>query len=299
MKAIIKLLGIIALITEIGLFLAACDSGGGGDSGDNNGGGGNGIPVTFLSVSANGSASQTTTQLTLNFSNVIDGLSASNITLSGLSGLSKGTFAGNNPYTLLISGLSETGTLTVAVSKSGYTISDSPKTTTIYYKEGPPTNGVFGDFEYQEYSKWIVISKYKGLASSVTIPNQIAGKPVTSIGDEAFFNCATISSITIPNSITSIGVRAFFFCDRLTNVTIPNSVTSIGTSAFDQCVALTSVIIGNGVTIIGGYSFSQCSSLTSVTIGNSVTSIGGWAFYLCENLASITIPNIRNFAVFT
>jgi hypothetical protein len=288
MKATLKLFGatlrvaIIALFAVIGLYLASCDSGGGKDES---------IPVIFLSVSANGSASQTSTQLTLNFSTAIDGLSASDITLSGLSGLSKGTLSGNRTYSLPISGVSETGTLTVAVSKAGYTISDSPKTTTVYLREGSPIPGSDGDFDYQEYSKWIVISKYNGQASSVNIPNQIAGKPVTSIGVDSFYYCTTLTSVTIPNGITSIEMGAFYSCDRLTSVTIPDSVTSIGASAFSKCVALASVTIGNGVTTIGAYAFNECTSLTRITIPSSVTSIAMGAFWSCTDLDSVKIEN--------
>jgi hypothetical protein len=95
--------------------------------------------VTFSSLSANGSATQTTTQLTLTFSQAITGLSAGDITLSGVS-VTKGTLSGSGPnYTLGISGVpSGGGTLSVAVTKSGYNISGSPQTTTIYYYYSPP-----------------------------------------------------------------------------------------------------------------------------------------------------------------
>jgi hypothetical protein len=93
--------------------------------------------VTFSNVSANGSSSQTTTQLTLTFSQAITGLSASDITLSSLSGVSKGTLSGSGPtYTLGISGFTSGGTLSVAVAKTGYNISGSPQTATIYYSSG-------------------------------------------------------------------------------------------------------------------------------------------------------------------
>ena len=82
-------------------------------------------------------------------------------------------------------------------------------------------------------------------------------------------------------SVTSIGGYAFYQCSSLTSVTIPNSVTSIGQEAFRDCGSLTSVTIGNSVTSIGDYAFSGCSGLTSVTIPNSVTSIGGAAFSDC------------------
>ena len=97
--------------------------------------------ITFSSVSANGSSSQTTTQLTLTFSDSISGLSASDITLSGVSGVNKGTLDGYGPtYTLGISGFSSSGTLTVAVEKYGYVINGSPKTASIYYYSAPQPN---------------------------------------------------------------------------------------------------------------------------------------------------------------
>ena len=76
---------------------------------------------------------------------------------------------------------------------------------------------------------------------------------VTSIGEEAFFYCSGLTSITIPNSVTSIGINAFSGCEGLTSVTIPNSVTSIGRHAFYGCTGLTSVTIPNSVTSIGEY----------------------------------------------
>ena len=121
---------------------------------------------------------------------------------------------------------------------------------------------------------------------SVTIPNS-----VTSIGDGVFSGCYSLQSITIPNSVTSIGDNAFFLCESLQSVTIPNSVTSIGDNAFFLCESLQSVTIPNSVRNIGNNAFSDCKSLQSITIPNSVTSIGDEAFYSCESLQSITIPN--------
>ena len=114
--------------------------------------------------------------------------------------------------------------------------------------------------------------------------------PVTSIGGMAFYNRASLVSITIPNSVQEIGYDAFRGCDALTSVTIPNSVTSIGYRSFQGCNALPSITIPNSVTIIGVNAFYGCDYLTSVTIGNSVTTIGGKAFSACP-LTSITIPN--------
>lgn len=111
---------------------------------------------------------------------------------------------------------------------------------------------------------------------------------VTSIGDFAFEDCTSLTSITIPDSVTSIGCA--FYGTSLTNVVIPDSVTSIGSSAFYSCKTLVGVTIGNGVTEIGKAAFRYCSSLTNVTLGNSVTKIGESAFEGCALITTITIP---------
>ena len=119
--------------------------------------------------------------------------------------------------------------------------------------------------------------------TSVTIPNS-----VTSIKDHAFSNCDSLTSVTIGNGVTVIEDYAFESCNSLTSATIPNSVTSIGKCAFAWCSGLTSVTIGNGVTSIENQAFGSCSSLTSITIGNGVTSIGNHAFNGCSFLQDVT-----------
>ena len=135
----------------------------------------------------------------------------------------------------------------------------------------------------QKYSGDIVIPPsvtYQGLDYSVT-----------SIGNDAFYKCSGLTSVTIPNSVTSIGNNAFYQCRGLTSVTIGNSVTRIGDFAFSECIGLTSVTIPNSVTSIGEYAFHYCRGLTSITIPNSVTRIESSAFRDCSGLTSVTIPN--------
>jgi hypothetical protein len=165
-------------------------------------------------------------------------------------------------------------------------------------------------------------------ATSVVINSTYKGKPVTSIGDRAFYGCTGLASVSIPSSVTSIGGYAFSGCTGLTKaefasfeslckisfadvssnplfyahhlyiggsevteLVIPASVTSIGGYAFSGCSGLTSIDIPSSVTSIGGYAFDACTGLTSVSIPASVTSIGDSAFSGCFRLTSVSIPS--------
>ena len=114
---------------------------------------------------------------------------------------------------------------------------------------------------------------------------------VTTIWNSAFYECDSLTSITIPDSVTTIENYAFWRCSSLTSVIIPNSITTIGEAAFLDCSSLTSVTIGDSVTTIGGHAFANCSNLTSVTIPDSVTTIGYRAFSGCSSLTSVTISD--------
>ena len=82
--------------------------------------------------------------------------------------------------------------------------------------------------------------------SEIVIPEKIEGYPVTSIGNDAFWNCRSLTSIEMPEGITSIGVAAFYGCSSLTSIEIPEGVTSIGPEAFYHCRSLKSIIVSQG-----------------------------------------------------
>ena len=127
---------------------------------------------------------------------------------------------------------------------------------------------------------------YRAKETNYTVPNS-----VTTIGNKAFSECDSLTSINIPNSVTTIGDWAFASCDSLTSINLPNSVTTIGNWAFEGCNSLTNINIPNSVTTIGNSAFNGCNSLTSINIPNSVTTIGVSAFFDCNSLISINIPN--------
>lgn len=138
-------------------------------------------------------------------------------------------------------------------------------------------------------------SSDRGYVGSVLIPSAVTHSgiiySVTSIGDNAFYECTGLTSVVIPNSVTSIENGAFSFCRGLTSITIPESVTSICDNAFCACNKLKSVTIPNSVISIGEQAFANCSGLTSITIPEGFTSISNYAFSGCSSLTSVTIPN--------
>ena len=159
------------------------------------------------------------------------------------------------------------------------------------------------------------------------IPTSLKKVTVTggSIGPFAFYNCSSLTSITILDNVTSIGEYAFYDCDSLTSVVIPDSITTIGESAFRAC-ALTEITLpfvgaskkaSNGYDQVFGYIFGYTTSsnyyanfgtrqyatyssegdtyyyyyipisLKKVTITGG--SIGYCAFYSCDSLTSVDI----------
>ena len=128
----------------------------------------------------------------------------------------------------------------------------------------------YGDFEYSYIEDdRLSITGYNGSATNPEIPSAINGVSVTEIGESAFENCTSLTSVTIPDSVTSIGFCAFYNCKSLTSVTIPDSVTSISESAFEDCKSLTSATIPYSVTSIGDYAYHGCYFTSENFVNNS------------------------------
>jgi parallel beta-helix repeat protein len=160
----------------------------------------------------------------------------------------------------------------------------------IFWAEEHSESSPITDFTYTSDGSKVTITGYVGSGGNVIIPAKIDGLPVEIIGEESFYWCQSMTSVTIPDGLTTIGQSAFFGCTGLTSVIIPDSVTTIGASAFTTCSALTSVRIGNGITTIGNNVFSG-TGLTAVTIPDNVKTIATNAFRNCVGLTSIVIPD--------
>lgn len=170
------------------------------------------------------------------------------------------------------------------------------------------------------------ITDYKGMDEVLTVPAEISGYRITSIGLWAFNGSNNITSLILQEGLTSIGECAFFGCRNLTSVSIPQSTTSIDMGAFGDCVNLEKIIVSpdnptfatidnvlfnketksliafpaakqtseyivpQGITSIEGCAFLNCKNLKSITLPESLTSIGQEAFEDCTNLEEINLP---------
>ena len=143
-------------------------------------------------------------------------------------------------------------------------------------------------------------------SGDIVIPQRVIndGKTysVTTIGDDAFFDCFALKSVSMP-SITTIGNSAFMGCSSLASVFIPASCTSIGINPFASCTELKELVVdGNNpnyssadgalydkdkTTLIG-----WPTAKGDIDIMPSVTSIGGSAFKLCYALTSVSMPSV-------
>lgn len=87
------------------------------------------------------------------------------------------------------------------------------------------------------------------------------------------------ANYAIPDSVTSIGESAFSDCDSLTSIKISNNVISIGSNAFYGCISLKSINIPDSVTSIGDDAFRECDSLSPQVTSDIIKRFGGDVFY--------------------
>ena len=126
-------------------------------------------------------------------------------------------------------------------------------------------------------------------STELTVPEEIDGYTVSSIGDYGFAKCSTLKSITIPKNIKTIGKYAFNGCTGLINATIPTTVSSVGDYAFNNCTGLKNVTISEGVVSIGKGCFYNCTSLAEAVVPDTAKYVGAYAFYNCTSMVNATI----------
>lgn len=149
---------------------------------------------------------------------------------------------------------------------------------------------------YASDSKGVLYSK--DMKKVLSAPLKLAGTytvadGTTEIGKYAFFSCASVTKVNIPETVTKIGLCAFSHCTSLKTANIPASVTDLDAYVFSNCSSLESAVIPEGITVIKISMFDKCKALRTVTIPESVTEIGTFAFAECESLTGICLSNVK------
>ncbi len=169
--------------------------------------------------------------------------------------------------------------------------------------------------EYKSTSGGVEITGYTtAISSTLSIPDEIDGRRVVRIDDDAFQGCTKITEVDLPEYLREIGDSAFEGCTALTKIRMDDNVREIEKNAFKGCTKLESVYFSDDVKAIPESAFEGCSSLTTVNMADrgitsigknafrgctslrnfdfprTVTSIGDNAFYECSSLDDVTIP---------
>ena len=175
-------------------------------------------------------------------------------------------------------------------------------------------------WNYRYYwSGYAQLSYYDGDAVNVVVPDHIGAVPVTGFTDEnivriidtnvktvtfelqvseipkQFANgCATLESVTLPDTVARISDEAFYFCRKLSSINLPSGLKYIDKNAFYNCVSLTGLTFPSSLISIGEIAFSYCSSLKTVNFNNGLKAIGNGAFINCSLLESVILPDSVN-----
>ena len=134
----------------------------------------------------------------------------------------------------------------------------------------------------------------------------LSNSKLTSIPEGAFAYCKNLKTIKLPSTITSIGDEAFYNCQSLTNIKGLDkcNLKSIGSAAFSNCKALENLDFSKSTfTNVPSKAFNGCSALAKITLPNTLTTIGGYAFYACYGIPQLDLSNtalttLENYALY-
>lgn len=173
-------------------------------------------------------------------------------------------------------------------------------------------NDPYEDFSFTPSGNGYTLMAYSGDQTKITVPSMYKGKPVTVIGERAFYDCSQITEIILPNTLKEIGASAFGYCTSLNKIEIP-SCTRVLDYAFSGCTALKEITLPDGIVSLGSYLFENCNSLKKVTVlsgavqqntftksvaieeiilGENVSSVAQNTFASCSALKYLTMPNV-------
>ena len=134
----------------------------------------------------------------------------------------------------------------------------------------------------------------------------LSNSKLTNIPKGAFAYCKNLKTIKLPSTITSIGDEAFYNCQSLTNIEGLDkcNLKSIGSAAFSNCKALENLDFSQSTfTDVPSKAFNGCSTLAKITLPDTLTTIGGYAFYACYGIPQLDLSNtalttLENYALY-
>ena len=134
----------------------------------------------------------------------------------------------------------------------------------------------------------------------------LSNSKLTSIPEGAFAYCKNLKTIKLPSTITSIGDEAFYNCQSLTNIEGLDkcNLKSIGSAAFSNCKSLENLDFSQSTfTNVPSKAFYVCSALAKITLPDTLTTIGGYAFYACYGMPQLDLSNtalttLENYALY-
>ena len=127
--------------------------------------------------------------------------------------------------------------------------------------------------------------------TKLTIPGSIevdgVSYVVKAIDNSVFSSCYSLDTLIIENGVERIGQNAFYNCSNMKSVSLPVSLKSIGDYSFADSYNITNLIIPEGVKTIGHNAFRWCSGIKLLELPSTLDSIGDYAFYRCSNLSRV------------
>lgn len=199
----------------------------------------------------------------------------------------------------------------------GGSLSAIPTVTSAAEMESEVVGAVSGDFKYSLYGgfddfstyyEYACITGYSGTATNLEIPSTIDGYTVEAIGYNAFEDCTSLVSVTIPDSVREIYTAVFCNCENLESITVDKAnpeFSSMDGVLFNK--DQTNLIfypmskkqqeytVPITVKKISYKAFYEAKNLESVEISDNVASIGEYAFYWAENLNNVVFSENIDF----
>jgi hypothetical protein len=170
------------------------------------------------------------------------------------------------------------------------------------------------DIKYSIIDGEAVITGFTGAPTELEIPEFISCYPVTEIRDNAFCNCSSLKSVSLPSTLTKLGHHCFYACDSLEDIALPEEIAEIGEgcfcgcselvvaelpdtleqlpdSCFRACTSLKEIKLPSELKSLGAFCFAGCTDLEIAETGELLDSMGDRAFFMCDRLNSFYVPS--------